>query len=117
MQIQHHLSVAHTVTRLLDSQFSLFGKKFGLDPLLGLIPGFGDVVSLSLSFYILWIAIQMRISMNVIAQMLINILFDFLIGLLPVVGDFSDFVYKANTKNLALLKKSQTAPVIEGYIV
>jgi hypothetical protein len=114
---QQHLKTASVLAKLLDRNFKIFGFRFGLDPILGLIPGLGDAVSLALSIYLVWIAVQMRVPTSVISQMLVNSLFDFILGLIPVLGDVSDFVYHANSRNLELLRRYQSAPLIEGQVI
>ncbi len=113
-----HLHIARSVARLLDNQFEFMGLRFGLDPIIGIIPFFGDLVSLGLSAYIIWIGYQMRLPGQVLGSMLRNVVFDFVLGMIPVIGDVSDFFYKANLKNLALLEKYQNASItVDGEIV
>lgn len=117
MDHHRHIKVAERLSKLLDEEFKIFGFKFGLDPIAGFIPVIGDFIPLILSSYIVWIGIQMRLPGNAIFQMIVNVILDFLIGLTPVVGDVSDFVFKSSTKNLAILKKHITRDVIEGEVV
>ncbi len=102
--MQNHLKTASILTKLLDEEFKIFGFKFGLDPLIGLIPGIGDSIAFFLSLYLLWIAVNLNIPNNKKFQMLFNIVFDFLLGLIPFIGDISDFIFKANSRNLKILK-------------
>ncbi|MEB3287541.1 MAG: DUF4112 domain-containing protein [Vampirovibrionales bacterium] len=81
-------------------------KKIGLDPLIGLVPGVGDAISLGMSLYLLWVAYQLNMPGRIYAALLINVGFDFLIGTVPVVGDIADFFWKANLKNLKLLEEA-----------
>lgn len=117
MNFNFHFRIASILVKLLDTQFKIFRFRFGLDPILGLIPGGGDLVSLLLSFYLIWLAVRMDLPKNRILEMLKNIIFDFLIGLIPVLGDIGDFVYKANSKNLEILKKHTKTKIIEGETV
>jgi len=78
--------------------------RFGLSPLIGLIPGIGDFAGLILSLYVLYEARKVGASRKVQRQMIRNMLIEFLGGLVPVFGDAFDAVYKANTKNTALLR-------------
>lgn len=110
-----HLEMARTFARIMDSQFSIFGFRFGLDGILGLLPGAGDVISMILSAYLIWIAFQMNIPKNKIAQMVYNIAIDALIGSVPVLGDIADFLYKANLKNLQILEEFDS-DIIQGEI-
>src|SRR4051812_10741001 len=102
--MDHHLKVATHLAHLLDNQFSFLGFKFGLDPIVGLIPGGGDAVGLLLGFYIIWIGIQLRLAPDKIVLMIINVVFDFLIGMPPVIGDVFDFIFKSNLRNLEIIR-------------
>lgn len=115
--MEHHLRLAAIITNLLDNQFSLFGYRFGLNGVLGLIPGAGDFIVAVLSFYLVWIGVQMKIPPIKLVQMVFNVAFNFFLGLIPVIGDAADFFHKANTKNLAILKRYAKKDVIEGEIV
>lgn len=99
-----HLKVAESLAKLLDSEFSIFNFKFGLDPIIGLVPIFGDLLSLAFSLYIYWIAVKLKLPRKYLYQILRNIAIDFLIGLVPYAGDLGDFFYKANMKNIAIIK-------------
>ncbi|MEX2015297.1 MAG: DUF4112 domain-containing protein [Candidatus Hydrogenedentales bacterium] len=90
---------------LLDSKFAIPGTnfRFGLDPILGLIPGVGDAVSMALSAYIISQAQRLGLPRHVMARMVLNVLIDGLIGSIPLVGDVFDVLFKANRRNLKLL--------------
>lgn len=92
---------------LLDSAFRVPGTNltFGLDPILGLIPGLGDLTSPLFAALLLLHAVRMRIPRVVQVRMVINAVIDALIGLIPVLGDLFDFGWKANVRNLALLER------------
>lgn len=115
--MQNHLKTARVLTHILESQFKVGPFKFGLDPLIGLIPGGGDLITALISLYIVWIAIQMKIPKNKILEMVRNIILDFLFGLVPVLGDFTDFIYHANTRNLKIIKEFTPEEIIEGEMV
>ena len=91
---------------LLDSRFRVpvVGWRFGLDGVLGLIPGIGDVAALGPSAYIVWQAHKMGASKGTIGRMAVNTGLDFVIGGIPLIGDVFDVAYKANRRNIALLK-------------
>ena len=92
---------------LLDSAFRVPGTNltFGLDPILGLIPGFGDLTTPLFAALLLLHGVRLRIPRVVQLRMLINAAIDFAIGVVPVVGDAFDFGWKANVRNLALLER------------
>ena len=117
MDTQKHLKTAEIVANLLDNKFNIFGMKFGLNALLDLIPEIGDVISLVLSLYLVWLGIRMNIPRAKIAQMYFNILVNFFIGLIPVIGDVAYIFNKANLKNLQILKKHAESQIVEGKIV
>lgn len=95
---------------LMDDLFRIpvLGWRFGLDALVGLIPGFGDTATSLVSFYILVAAVRQRVPKITLLRMGMNIAFDYVVGSLPVVGDFADAWWKANHKNIDLLKKRAT---------
>lgn len=115
--METHLKVAERLANLLDNQFNFFGIRFGLNGVLGLIPGAGDFIVAALSFYIVWIGVKMRLPVSALAEMIGNVIANFLLGLLPVIGDAVDFFHHANLKNLKILKHHAQQGIIEGQIV
>lgn len=103
--MKSHLAAATTFAFLLDNQFGIGKFRFGLNALLDLIPYLGDSLDAVLSLYIVWIAIKMRVPATILVRMISNIAINFLIGLIPVVGDVVYLVRKVNTRNLYLLKQ------------
>ena len=95
------------VAQLLDSAFVIPGTSYrvGLDPILGLVPGIGDLVSPLFTIGILWQANDLRIPRVVQLRMIFNVAIDAFVGAVPVVGDLFDFAWKSNAMNLALLEK------------
>ncbi len=95
------------IARLMDEAIGIPGTniRFGLDALLGLIPGAGDSAGLVVSGALVLAMIRHGLSGAVLAQMLGNILLDYVVGLIPVLGDIIDVGFKANTKNVKLLEK------------
>jgi len=91
------------LARLLDSRFSFFGFRFGLDGLIGLIPGIGDAATAVLSLYLIIEAARAGASLSLIGRMIVNVLIDMLLGVVPVLGDIFDFAYRANAMNAKLL--------------
>ena len=92
---------------LLDSAFRVPGTqlRFGLDPVVGLIPGIGDIVTGFFSVLMLLHAVRLRVPKVVLARMTINVGLDLLAGAVPLLGDLFDAGYKANLRNLALLER------------
>ncbi len=97
--------------RLFDSAFRVPGTRFsfGLDPLIGLVPGLGDLMSPALTLLILWQAAAMRVPRIVLVRMVVNAIIDAGIGAIPLVGDLFDFAWKANDWNLKLLERHAIA--------
>ena len=100
------------VADLLDSALVVPGTSYrvGLDPILGLIPVLGDLVSPLFTLAILWQARDLRVPRVVQFRMIVNVAIDALVGAVPVVGDLFDFAWKANVKNLALLERHAAGP-------
>ena len=92
---------------LLDSAFQVPGTRFrfGLDPIVGLLPGAGDIVTGFFSVMILVHSVRLRIPKVVIARMMLNTAIDLLTGVVPLLGDLFDATFKANLRNLALLER------------
>lgn len=91
----------------LDSKFAVPGTNFriGLDGLIGLIPGIGDTLTAGLSALIIFDAHRKGARKRTLARMASNSAIDLVIGAVPLVGDFFDFAYKSNAKNVRLLKQ------------
>lgn len=115
--MEKHLKTASYISHLLDARFKILNIRFGYDTFLGLAPVVGDTISLLFSLYLLWIALKMKLPFGVIFQMLRNSVFDYLIGLVPIIGDLSDIFYRANLKNLDLIKKYAKSDVIDAEVV
>jgi hypothetical protein len=114
--MENQLYIASLLANLLDNKFNLFGFRFGVSAVIDLVPGLGDILNALLSCYIIWIAIQIHIPKPKIAEMIWNIFFSFLIGLIPLVGDAVYIFYRPNLRNLKILKKYANN-MIEGKIV
>lgn len=100
------------LSKLMDSVFTLPGSqwRFGLDPLLGLFPGVGDLVTSLISLYILSIASRLRVPRITLVRMALNVMIDSLGGSLPIIGDLFDVWWKSNTRNVALLRQALLEP-------
>jgi len=92
---------------LLDTAFILPGTnvRFGFDALIGLIPGIGDAITTAISLYIVREAHQLGAPFHVIVRMLANVALDGFIGAVPVVGDAFDVMWRANRRNVRLLRE------------
>ncbi|MDP5290914.1 DUF4112 domain-containing protein [Oceanimonas sp. CHS3-5] len=89
---------------LLDSAIRLPGGfRIGLDGIMGLVPGVGDLAGAALSSYILLQAARMKLPAGVLARMGFNVLLEVLIGSIPILGDLFDFGFKANRRNVRLM--------------
>ncbi len=115
--MEKHIRAARSMTNFLEGKYKIFGLRFGADALIGIIPGIGDIIPMMLSFYLIWIAIRMELPGQKVARMITNIFIDFVIGSVPVLGDFADFIFKANIKNLALLEEHITGKPLEGRVI
>lgn len=95
------------MARLMDSQFRLPGTnfKFGLDPILGFIPLAGTLSTYAVSGILVFTMARYGVSRKVVILMFANILLDALIGSIPIIGNIFDFAYKANNRNVRLLRR------------
>ena len=104
---EQRLSALRQMSRLLDSAFVVPGTTYrvGLDPILGLVPGLGDLVSPLFTIALLWQGRDLGVPRVVQLRMMFNVAIDALLGAVPLVGDLFDFAWKANDMNLALLEQ------------
>lgn len=94
------------VAWILDRAFSLGGKaRFGVDPLLGLVPVAGDWIVAVLSLYVVYESLRLGLPWPVLGRMLANVGIEAVVGTVPVVGDVFDFIWQANTRNLRLVER------------
>ena len=100
------------ISRLLDNAFVIPGTRyrFGLDALIGLVPGLGDAVSSVFSGYIILQASRLGASRSVVTRMIANVALDTLVGWIPILGDLFDVAWKSNLKNVALLETHLQQP-------
>lgn len=110
-EIERELDHLNRLARTLDSRFVLPGTsiRFGLDTLIGLVPGIGDTLVAAPSAWIIWRGHRMGIGKRHIARMVANSAADYVIGLVPVIGDLFDVGFKANLRNVAILKEQLDA--------
>jgi hypothetical protein len=102
-----------SLARVLDTALRIPGTgiRFGLDSILGLIPGIGDVTGAALSGYIVLAAARTGVPASVLARMILNLGVDTLVGSIPLLGDLFDVGFRANVRNAALLEKFVAEPV------
>lgn len=104
---------ARVLARALDSAVRIPGTniRFGLDALLGLVPGLGDVAGAALGSYLVLLGSRLGAPKPVLARMLLNVALDTLAGVVPVAGDLFDVAWKSNMRNMALLERYIDRPV------
>jgi hypothetical protein len=104
---QAALARIELVSHLMDSAFTLPGTntRVGLDALIGLVPVLGDLISQAISSYIIWEARQLGVSRWTMTRMIANSAVDTVVGFVPFLGDAFDVAFRANLRNLALLKQ------------
>jgi hypothetical protein len=96
---------------LMDESIRLPGGfRIGWDPIIGLIPGFGDLVGITVSSYVALSAARAGASIAVLGRMLVNLALEIVVGSIPLVGDLFDGVFKANVRNLRLMDAHLASP-------
>ena len=100
------------ISHLLDNAIPIPGTKhrIGLDPILGLIPGGGDLLGSVFAGYVVFKSAQMGVPQETLLKMAANIVFDTVAGTVPVAGDLFDVAWKANVKNIELLDAHLGSP-------
>jgi hypothetical protein len=95
------------LAQLLDSAFVLPGTniRFGIDALIGLVPGIGDLISTALALFIVREARALGAPRWMVARMLGNVALDTVVGAVPLLGDVADVAFRANRRNVAMLRK------------
>ena len=108
----HELENLRKIARLFDQAFAVPGTKwrFGIDALFGFVPGLGDIAGGVIAVYALRVARQLGAPGSIQLRMLGNIALDALVGTVPFIGDLFDFVFKAQSRNLALLEDWRKSP-------
>ena len=97
---------------LLDNSIPIpgTGRRIGLDALVGLVPGLGDLLSGGLGLVVVLRGAQLGVPRVVLAHMLANVALDFVVGSVPLIGDAFDLWFKANLRNVALIRRHALAP-------
>lgn len=120
------LARLEALAKLMDSSFKIPGTEvtMGLDALIGIIPVAGDLLASMVSSYMIWEARQLGASRWLLARMVANTALDTVLGSVPVVGDAFDVLFRANVKNMALLRRhlerqgiARSPRVIDGEAV
>lgn len=107
-RLAHVAILAH----LLDRAFVVPGTRwrFGLDAIIGLVPGLGDMAASLVGAYSIWIARQLGAPASIQLRMLMNLTIDSVVGIVPLAGDLFDFAFKAHSRNHALLEQWLATP-------
>jgi hypothetical protein len=110
MNITERLATLNRIrkfSRLMDSsiRIPIIGFRFGLDPIIGLIPGVGDVIDTAFSAYLIYLAARFSLPRHVLGWMIFNIGLEAVVGTVPIAGDLFDAFFKSNIRNLALLEQ------------
>ena len=94
------------LANLLDTAFVVPGTniRFGFDAMIGLVPGIGDAITTFISLYIVREARELGAPRHLIARMLVNVALDGVVGAVPFLGDAFDVMWRANRRNMALLR-------------
>lgn len=103
-----HLRRIEKLAHLFDARFSVPGTqiRFGWDGIIGLVPGIGDTLTLLPQLYLLFESWRLKLGTTVILKILLNILIDWLIGMIPVLGDLFDVAFKSNLRNAKLVAEA-----------
>ncbi|MEZ5421553.1 MAG: DUF4112 domain-containing protein [Pyrinomonadaceae bacterium] len=98
------------LSRYLDGLFRIPGTgwRFGLDALIGLIPNVGDTLTFLPSMYILFSGVRYGVPKITLLRMALNIAIDYLVGMIPFIGDAFDLVWRSNKKNMELIRTRAT---------
>lgn len=115
LDIEEELRRIEKLVDLMDSQFVLPGTdvRIGLDPIIGLAPGIGDAVTFFVSFYIVERLARLGLPWHARSRMYGNIVIDALVGVIPVLGDVIDVVFRANRRNLAIARRILTPDAVD----
>jgi hypothetical protein len=120
---QQSVARLEALAQLMDGAFVVPGTsiRFGLDGIIGLVPVAGDLIAGVISTYLIWEARQLGAPRWLIARMLANAFLDTTLGAIPVVGDAFDVLFRANMKNMALLRrhleKKGYTPAVDGTVI
>lgn len=101
------LAEVEALAWLLDNSIPVpgTGRRFGIDALIGFVPGIGDLVSAGVGLVVVWRGARMGLPRIVVARMLANSAIDLIVGAIPIAGDAFDLWFKASTRNLNLIRR------------
>ncbi len=102
--VEEELRQFRMLAKLLDTQFSVLGVKFGIDSLIGLVPVAGDVMTGVVGLYALHTAHKLELR-GVKGKIIGNLVFDTTIGAIPIIGDIIDFFFPAHARNFRIIEK------------
>lgn len=110
-EIETELVRLEQLANLLDARFRLPGTsiRFGIDGIAGLIPGIGDTLTAAPSAWMIWRGHRLGVRRRALTRMIGNSGIDYLVGLVPLVGDIFDVGFKANLRNATILRDELTA--------
>ena len=116
--IEERMGRLRLLRQRLDHSITIPDTKYkiGVDPIIGLIPGGGDIFGAILSIYIMYSGIRIGVPRATVNKMFKNILLEFIVGCIPVVGDVFDVVWKSNQRNVKLIEESITPEEDNQYI-
>jgi hypothetical protein len=114
---EHLLAIADILAKVLDTSIRIPGTSWsiGLDPLLGLIPGIGDVIANLIGTVILGIATRLQVPRIVLTRMSLNLLINGAVGAVPIVGDLFSVWFRSHARNAALLREAALKPDRETH--
>jgi hypothetical protein len=105
--LQADLKRARRLAQLMDSEFEIAGYRIGWDPIIGLIPGIGDVITGIIGIYPIVLARKHNLGGRILrTRMVMNLLIDWGVGSIPIAGDAFDAYYKSMMKNVELLERA-----------
>ncbi|MGL5811066.1 MAG: DUF4112 domain-containing protein [Nocardioides sp.] len=105
---QTDLMLSRRLATLMDDLVQIPGTRIalGMDAVIGLVPGIGDLLGSTLSGVVVYDAVRVRVPVPILARMGWNLLVDALLGVVPMIGDLLDVAHRANRKNLRLLERA-----------
>ena len=114
---EHLLAIADILAKVLDTSIRIPGTSWsiGLDPLLGLIPGIGDVIANLIGTVILGIATRLQVPRIVLTRMSLNLLINGTVGAVPIVGDLFSVWFRSHARNAVLLREAALKPDRETH--